>query len=62
MGDGADDARDLAELLESKCEFCGAPMRLSKKGNLYCTNICWEKEPYKTAIIESQHSDWGNRD
>ena len=53
------------------CEYCGAEMKTSKRGNDYCSNICWEKEPYKTqryldriaweAMIESEHGDWGNR-
>lgn len=34
--------------MSENCEYCNAEMKTSKKGNLYCTNICWEKEPYKT--------------
>jgi uncharacterized Zn finger protein (UPF0148 family) len=56
---------------QTKCMYCGFPLKLSKKGNLYCSNICWEKEPYKTdreldrleteAYMDSQHGDWGCR-
>lgn len=55
-----------------KCWFCGAEKKVSKKGNLYCPNICWEKKEYKEeferskllyeAIMESEHGDWGDRD
>lgn len=24
-----------------KCFHCDAPTKVSKKGNLYCSNICW---------------------
>jgi hypothetical protein len=30
------------------CEYCGGEIKISKKGNEYCSNICWEKEPYKS--------------
>lgn len=58
--------------LGDKCEYCGAEMKLSKKGNWYCSNICWEKEPYSSqraldeaeqeAIAETEHGDWGCRE
>ena len=54
------------------CEYCGAEIKISKNGNRYCSNICWEKEPYKTerqhdeyedeAIMDTVHGDWGCRD
>ncbi len=31
-----------------RCEFCNGEIKISKKGNEYCANICWEKEPYKS--------------
>ena len=27
------------------CPHCGAPMKLSKAGTVYCSAICWEKKP-----------------
>lgn len=57
---------------EDKCDYCNSVMKISKKGNLYCSNICWEKEPWKTerylnkleheAFMETHHGDWGCRD
>lgn len=57
---------------KEKCWFCGTEKKLSKRGNLYCPNICWEKDNYKEelqkaklmheAIMERKHGDWGNRD
>ena len=57
--------------IADKCPYCDAEMKTSKKGNLYCSNICWEKEPYKTqrerdnilheAEIDTAHGDWGDR-
>ena len=54
-----------------KCEFCNSEMKISKRGNVYCSNICWTKEPYKSQIklerdleetvLESHHGDWGDR-
>ena len=54
-----------------KCPYCEAIMKKSKKGNWYCSNICWEKEPYKTQrmldeseieiMTETEHGDWGCR-
>lgn len=49
------------------CKWCGAEIKISKKGNPYCSNICWEKEPYKSLMAEEdaayacQHEDWGDR-
>ena len=53
------------------CEYCGAEIKISKKGNEYCSNICWEKEPYKTqrrldeieqeVYMDTVHGDWGCR-
>lgn len=34
--------------MNKKCEYCKAEIKISKKGNEYCSNICWEKEPYKS--------------
>ncbi len=62
------------DIVESNivCNICGSIVDVSKKGNLYCTNICWEKPEYKAAIereraeneaaMESYHGDWGDRD
>lgn len=54
-----------------KCPYCNSDMKFSSTGNLYCTNLCWTKEPYKferlqeqimfEAEMESRHSDWGER-
>ena len=54
-----------------KCEYCNAEMKISKKGNQYCSNICWEKEPYKSqrhlgaieteCVFDTEHGDWGAR-
>lgn len=30
------------------CDYCESEMTYSKKGNLYCTNLCWTKEPWKS--------------
>ena len=56
---------------EKKCEYCGAEIKISKKDNEYCSNICWEKEPYASqraldeaeqdAVMDSKHGDWGAR-
>jgi len=54
-----------------KCIYCGSEIKISKKGNKYCSNICWTKEPYKSQIkkeqieyeayMDSVHGDWGDR-
>jgi hypothetical protein len=54
-----------------RCEHCGSELKISSKGNEYCSNICWTKEPYKSekrleqlsweAQVETNHDDWGNR-
>lgn len=31
------------QLIEKPCPNCGGKMALSKKGNLYCTELCWQK-------------------
>jgi heterodisulfide reductase subunit A-like polyferredoxin len=31
-----------------KCIYCDGDIKISKRGNKYCSNICWEKEPYKS--------------
>ena len=56
----------------NKCPYCNSEMKISKKGNEYCSNFCWTKEPYKTQrrldkieeeiIAETEHGDWGCRD
>jgi hypothetical protein len=28
------------------CPKCGAPMRMSQTGKLYCSALCWKKEEY----------------
>jgi hypothetical protein len=29
------------------CEICGGEIKISKKGNRYCSNICWKKKKYE---------------
>jgi len=29
------------------CHICGSNMKISTKGKLYCSNICWTKSKYK---------------
>lgn len=59
--------------MKKTCQYCGAIIKISKKGNEYCSNICWEKEPYKTQREERRQllmeitaeylaEDWGCRD
>jgi hypothetical protein len=53
------------------CPYCNSDLKINKQGKKYCSNICWTKEPWKSqrileqleyeAIMESQHSDWGDR-
>jgi len=51
-----------------ECGYCGAKNLMSKKGNIYCSAICWETEEYKKdkladeALMDAMHSDWGCRD
>ena len=43
--------------MKEYCNYCGSEMRISKKGNLYCSNICWTKEPWKSEREQNQ-LDW----
>ncbi len=53
------------------CSICGALVDISKKGNLYCVDICWKNPEYAAereqdkaeseAAMESYHGDWGDR-
>ena len=54
-------------MTNNKCNYCGSLMLVSKKGNAYCSAICWETEGYKEEqrlagiVQELMHEDWGCR-
>jgi uncharacterized Zn finger protein (UPF0148 family) len=54
--------------MKEACPRCDAPMLISKKGNLYCSKICWktsestQERLMEEAIMESNHGDWGDRE
>lgn len=47
-----------------KCPWCNSDIKISKKGNEYCSNICWKNEIENEKIFNerymvSKHGDWG---
>lgn len=46
------DPTAMADLQNDKefCDDCGAPLKISKKGNKYCGALCWTKTDEKSPL------------